>query len=408
MPAPHDLAAGFRRHLAPTSPHPLLLDVERAEGLYLYNAAGERYADMIAGLAVANVGHRHPHVVAAVKAQADRYLHVMPYGEFVQGPQVRLARRLAELLPDGLDATYFVNSGAEAIEGALKLAKRVTGRRGLVAAHASYHGSTHGALSVTGNPTKRSAFEPLLPGVSFVTYGDAAGLSVVTEDTAAVLLETVQGDAGVRIPPPDYLRAVRRRCDETGALLILDEIQTGIGRTGTLFAFEQFGVVPDVLCTAKALGGGMPMGAFVASHERMQLLSHGPMLGHITTFGGHPVCCAAALANLEVVTGEVGPGLLAEVASKGALLRERLGHPLVREIRQIGLMLAVDLPSAELTYDVVSRCLQRGVLTFYFLSCPASFRLAPPLTITTAQIEEVCGVIWEVFDEVMGREPARG
>ena len=386
----------FLRYQAQTSPHPLLLDIARAEGLYLYDRGGRRYADLIAGLAVTNVGHRHPHVVAAIKAQVDAYLHVMPYGEFVQGPQVLLAQKLAARLPDPLDATYFVNSGAEAIEGALKLAKRVTGRRRLVAADKSYHGSTHGALSVTGNPTKREAFEPLLPGVDFLRYGEPADLRLITEETAGVLLETIQGDAGVRIPPPDYLRAVRQRCDEVGALLILDEIQTGMGRTGTLLAFEQFGVVPDVVCLAKALGAGMPMGAFVASRAHMHTLSHAPMLGHITTFGGHPVCCAAALAGLEVLDS----GLLAEVEAKGRRFGESLRHPLVREIRQRGLMLAVDLPSPELTYRVVERCIGRGVLTFYFLSCPASFRLAPPLTITEAQIDDSCRIIREVFDEV--------
>ena len=386
----------FLRYQAQTSPYPLLLDIERAEGLYLYGRDGRRYADMISGLAVCNVGHRHPRVVAAIREQVDRYLHVMPYGEFVQGPQVRLARKLATLMPAGLDATYFVNSGAEAIEGALKLAKRYTGRRGLVACHKSYHGSTHGALSVTGNATKRDAFEPLLPGVRFVDFGEAEQLDAITEETAAVLIETVQGDAGVRIPPPDYFRAVRARCDEVGALMILDEIQTGLGRTGRMFAFEHFGVVPDVVCLAKALGGGMPMGAFVARRDVMHCLSHEPMLGHITTFGGHPVSCAAGLASVSVIEED----LLADVERKGRLLGEGLRHPLVREVRQIGLMFAVDLPSAEVTYEVVSRCLERGVLTFYFLSCPASFRLAPPLVIGEGEIEEVCAVIRGVFDEV--------
>lgn len=387
----------FLRYQAQTSPHPLLLDIERAEGLYLYGRDGRRYADMISGLAVCNVGHRHPHVVAAVERQVGRYLHVMPYGEFVQGPQVALSRKLASLMPAGLEATYFVNSGAEAIEGALKLAKRYTGRRRLVAAEKSYHGSTHGALSVSGNATKRDAFEPLLPGVRFVPYGDVGALEAITSETAAVLLETVQGDAGVRIPPLGYLTAVRARCDETGALMILDEIQTGMGRTGTMFAFEQFGAAPDVVCLAKALGAGMPMGAFVARPEVMRALSFEPMLGHITTFGGHPVSCAAALAGIEVVEEE---GLLADIERKGQLLAEGLRHPLVQDIRQIGLMLAVDLPSAEVTYEVVAECIERGVLTFYFLSCPASFRLAPPLMITEKEIEEVCAVIREVMDGV--------
>ena len=385
----------FHRYQAQTNPQPLGLEVARAEGLYLYDADGKRYADLISGLAVSNLGHRHPVVVAAIQAQLARYLHVMPYGEFVQAPQVQLAKHLAAALPDPLDTTYFVNSGAEAVEGALKLAKRVTGRRQLVACHHSYHGSTHGALSVTGNPTKRTAFEPLLPEVDFIPFNELLALDKITEQTAGVIIETVQGDAGVRIPSAGWLQAVRKRCTEVGALLILDEIQTGFGRTGTLFAFEQFGVVPDVLCLGKAIGGGMPMGAFVASQEHMHELSHSPMLGHITTFGGHPVCCAAGLASLRVIQGD----LLDEVAAKGARIVERLQHPLVREIRQIGLMLAIDLPNAELTYQVVARCLERGVLTFYFLSCPASFRLAPPLTITMSEIDACCAIIYEVLDE---------
>ena len=394
---PSSLHADFLRHLAQTSPHPLTLEVDRAEGIYIYDTDGKAYVDMISGLAVTNVGHRHPRVVAAIREQLDRYMHIIPYGEFVQAPQVKLARKLASLLPEGMSSVYFVNSGAEAIEGALKLAKRATGRRGLVACHKSYHGSTHGALSVSGNEVKQSAFRPLLPEVSFITFNEAADLDKITEQTAAVVIETIQGDAGVRIPTGDYLRHVRQRCDETGALLILDEIQTGCGRTGTFFAFEQFGVVPDIVCIAKALGGGMPMGAFAARPELMSQLSHNPMLGHITTFGGHPVSCAAALAAVEVVED----GLLATVEEKGRLIRELLTHPLVKEIRQIGLMLAIDLPDQETTYKVVSRCLERGVIAFYFLSNPASFRLAPPLTITAEELRSACGVIREVFDGIV-------
>lgn len=390
------LHTDFLRCLAQTNPHPLTLEVASAEGLYLYDAEGRAYADMISGLAVTNVGHRHPRVLAAIQEQLDAYLHVIPYGEFLQSPQVKLAKRLGEVLPEGLSSVYFVNSGAEAVEGSLKLAKRFTGRRQLVACHKSYHGSTHGALSVSGNEKKRQAFLPLLEEVTFITFNDPAELDRITEATAAVIVETVQGDAGVRIPDEGYLRALRQRCDETGALLILDEIQAGFGRTGTLFAFEQFGIVPDILCVAKALGGGMPMGAFIARPEVMKTLSFDPMLGHITTFGGHPVCCAAALAALEVVTS----GVLETVAGKGALLKQQLAHPLVREIRQIGLMLAIDLPSEEITYEVVARCLSRGVITFFFLSNPASFRLAPPLTITEEELRAACAVIREVFDEL--------
>lgn len=386
--------ADFLRHLAQTNPYPIILDVDRAEGVYIYDKAGKAYTDMISGLAVTNVGHRHPKVVAAIKEQVDRFLHVIPYGEFLQSPQIDLAKKLSSLLPDELSSVYIVNSGAEAVEGALKLAKRFTGRRELVACHNSYHGSTHGALSVSGNEKKRTAFEPLLPDVSFITFNDPADLPRITEATAAVIVETVQGDAGVRIPDRDYLQALRQRCDATGTLLILDEIQTGFGRTGTLFAFERYGVVPDILCLAKALGGGMPVGAFVARPEVMKTLSFNPMLGHITTFGGHPVSCAAALASIEVIED----GLLADVEAKGRLIRELLTHPLVEEIRQTGLMLAIDLPSEEMTYAVVAKCLERGVITFFFLSNPASFRLAPPLTITEEELREACGVIREVFE----------
>ena len=391
----------FIQYQAQTTPHPIGLKVSYSEGLYIYDETGKSYMDLVSGLAVTNVGHRHPAVLNAIQAQLDRYLHVMPYGEFVQTPQVQLAERLASLLPDPLASTYFVNSGAEAIEGALKLAKRYTGRQQIVACHKSYHGSTHGALSVSGNETKRSAFYPLLPEVTFITFNKTADLEQITEETAAVVIETVQGDAGVRIPSPAYLQALRARCTEVGALLILDEIQAGFGRTGTFFAFEQFGIVPDVLCLAKALGGGMPMGCFVSSKAIMGTLSYQPKLGHITTFGGHPVCCAAALANIEVLED----GLIEPVQAKGALMKSLLAHPLVKEIRQIGLMFAIDLPNEAITQEVVMSCLERGIITFWFLSCPSSFRLAPPLTISDSEIRTACTVITEVFDAVAQRYP---
>lgn len=391
------LHTDFLTHLAQTSPYPLTVEIARAEGIYIYDTDGKAHVDLISGLAVTNVGHRHPKVMAAITEQLDAYLHVIPYGEFVQGPQVKLAKKLAGLLPGNLSSVYFVNSGAEAVEGSIKLAKRYTGRREMISCHKSYHGSTHGALSVSGNEQKRAAFHPLLEEVKFITFNDPEGLSQITEATAGVIIETVQGDAGVRIPDKSYLQALRRRCDETGTLLILDEIQTGFGRTGTMFAFEQYGIVPDILCLAKALGGGMPMGAFVSRPEVMKTLSFNPVLGHITTFGGHPVCCAASLASIEVIED----GLLPDVEAKGQLIRELLTHPLVKEIRQTGLMLAIDLPSEDVTYEVVSRCLDRGVITFFFLSNPASFRLAPPLTITEEELRQACGVIREVFDELL-------
>ena len=387
----------FKTLQAQTTPFPIGLEISRAEGLFIYDTNGKAYYDLVSGLAVTNIGHRHPRVIEAIKKQLDTHLHVMPYGEFIQAPQIQLAEKLNEILPENLTTSYFVNSGAEAVEGALKLAKRHTGRHEIIACHKSYHGSTHGALSVSGNPVKQSAFKPLLPDVNFITFNKLDELDRITKNTACVIIETVQGDAGVRIPELCYLQRLREKCSETGTLLILDEIQTGFGRTGSLFAFEQYGISPDILVIAKGLGGGMPIGAFVSSKEIMDCLTHNPMLGHITTFGGHPVNCAAAIANIEVIQEE---NLIEEVHKKGALMKELLSHPLVKEIRQIGLMFAIDLETEEITQKVVEKCMEKGIITFWFLSCPASFRLAPPLTISFEEIEEVCSVICEVFDGV--------
>lgn len=387
----------FHTLQAQTTPFPIGLEIERAKGLFIYDKSGKAYYDLVSGLAVTNIGHRHPKVIQAIKNQLDTHMHVMPYGEFIQTPQLGLAKKLAEILPDNLTTSYFVNSGAEAIEGALKLAKRYTGRKEIVSCHKSYHGSTHGALSVSGNPVKQSAFKPLLPEVSFIEFNQIEDLNSITPHTACVIIETVQGDAGVRIPSETYLRELRKKCTETGTLLILDEIQTGFGRAGTFFAFEQYGITPDILCVAKALGGGMPIGAFISSKSIMDSLTHNPMLGHITTFGGHPVNCAAAIANIEVLQEE---NLVEEVHKKGALMRELLSHQLVKEVRQIGLMLAIDLENEEITQQVVHKCLEEGIITFWFLSCPASFRLAPPLTITMDEIRAVCKTITEVFDTI--------
>ncbi|HEX2617294.1 MAG TPA: aspartate aminotransferase family protein [Flavobacteriales bacterium] len=386
---------GFRTHLAQTSPHPLALDIVSAEGCHLITRDGRRYLDLVAGLAVNNTGHRHPAVIEAIKEQCDRYLHVIPYGEFVQEPQVRFAERLASVLPPSLDRTYFVNSGTEANEAALKLAKRVTGRTKLVACHKSYHGSTHGSLSITGNEAKKFRNRPLLPDVHFITFNDAAELALIDADTAAVIVEPIQGDAGVRVPDTSWMHALRKRCDDVGALLIFDEVQTGFGRTGTLFAFERFGVVPDILVLGKALGGGMPMGAFVSSSARMDLLTHDPVLGHITTFGGHPIPCVAGLAALDVLLEE---GLIDNARRMGALFKELLKHPEIHEVRGEGLMLAVDLGDAERVQEVVMGCLKKGVLGFWFLSCPTAFRIAPPLTIGEALVREACAVILEELD----------
>ncbi|MBT1708781.1 aspartate aminotransferase family protein [Fulvivirgaceae bacterium PWU5] len=384
----------FLGNMAQTTDAPYLISIERAEGIYLYSPEGKRYTDLISGIGVSNIGHRHPAVVKAIKDQVDKHLHVMVYGEFIQSAPNRLAAKLASLLPASLNCSYFVNSGTEANEGALKLAKRYTGRTQIVSFRKSYHGSTHGSMSVSGNEVKKQAFRPLLPDVSFIHFNVMEDLAHITDRTACVIVETIQGDAGVRVPDRAYLQALRKRCDETGALLILDEIQCGMGRTGKLFAFEHFGIVPDILTTAKAFGGGLPIGAFIASREIMQCLTHDPMLGHITTFGGNPVCCASALATLEVIEQE---NLLASVEAKGRLFEQLLVHPAIREVRRIGLMFAIDFDSAERVSEIVLRGRELGVITYWFLSHPYSFRIAPPLTITEAEIKESCSAILQAI-----------
>ncbi len=384
------LNEAFLAHLAQTSPHPLALDIVKAEGCYLYDRQGKRYLDLVAGLAVNNVGHRHPKVITAIKEQCDRYLHVIPYGEFVQEPQVRFAEKLTSLLPPSLNSVYFVNSGTEAIEASLKLAKRATGRTELIGCRKSYHGSTHGSLSLTDHAQKRYRNLPLLPDTEHITFNSLDDLALITERTAAVVAEPIQGDAGVRIPDTSWMLALRKRCDDTGALLVFDEVQTGFGRTGKLFGFEHSGIVPDILVLGKALGGGMPMGAFISSRERMRLLTHDPVLGHITTFGGHPIPCVAGLAALGVLQEE---RLVENAVRMGALFKNLLVHPKINEVRGEGLMQAVDLGDAELVQRVVLACLEKGVLGFWFLSCPMAFRIAPPLCITEEQVSEACTVI---------------
>lgn len=384
------LRASFHDHLAQTSPSPLALDIVHAEGCWLTARDGQRYLDLVAGLAVCNVGHRHPMVVAAIKEQSDRYLHVIPYGEFVQEPQVRFAERLASLLPPSLDCVYFVNSGTEAIEASLKLAKRATGRTRLIGCRKSYHGSTHGSLSLTDNEAKKYRNRPLLPDVDHITFNLLEDLLRIDEHVAAVVIEPIQGDAGVRVPDRAWMEALRQRCDEVGALLVFDEVQTGFGRTGKRFACEHFGVVPDILVLGKALGGGLPVGAFVSSKDRMALLTHDPVLGHITTFGGHPLPCVAGLAALEVLENE---GLAANAERMGQLFKELLVHPRIREVRGAGLMLAVDLGDADLVQRVVHQCLKEGVLGFWFLSCPTAFRIAPPLVIAEHEVRIACTAI---------------
>ncbi len=385
----------FLNNLAQTNDAPFLLSIERAEGIYLYSPEGKRYTDLISGIGVSNIGHRHPKVINAIKAQLDKHLHVMVFGEYIQASSNLLAHKLTSLLPSTLNSVYFVNSGTEANEGALKLAKRYAGRTEIVSFRKSYHGSTHGSLSVSGNEVKKRAFRPLLPDVTFIDFNVEADLKQITTATACVIMETIQGDAGVRIPSKQYMKALRKRCDDTGALLILDEIQCGMGRTGTLFAFEQFDIVPDILTVAKAFGGGLPIGAFIADRNKMKCLTHNPMLGHITTFGGNPVCCASALATLEVIEEEK---LLDGVEAKGKLIESLLQHKHIKEIRRFGLMFAVDFDSAERVNRIVEYTKQKGVITYWFLSHPYSFRIAPPLTISEEQIRESCKVILEAIE----------
>lgn len=364
----------------------------------MYGSEGQRYIDLISGIGVSNVGHRHPKVVRAIHDQLDKYLHLMVYGEFVQAPQVQLAHALSHTLPDRLNNTYFLNSGAEAVEGALKLAKRYTGRTELISCYNAYHGSTQGALSMNGSESFKNAFRPLLPDVRHIRYNSIEDLEQITERTAAVLIETVQGEAGVRVSENDYMKHLRERCHRTGTLLILDEIQCGFGRTGTFWAFEQFGIEPDILVCAKGMGGGMPIGAFIAPQEIMAAFKTDPILGHCSTFGGHPVSCAASLATLQVIQEE---NLLAGVAKKAELIKQLLVHPRIKQIRNQGLMMAAEFESFEVLKAVIDRAILNGVLTDWFLFCDNSMRIAPPLTITEEQIREACSLILISIDEAL-------
>jgi acetylornithine/succinyldiaminopimelate/putrescine aminotransferase len=380
----------FLKHVAQTSPAPLALEIAKAEGCRMWDADGKEYIDLIAGISVCNVGHRHPKVLAAIQDQLNKYMHLIVYGEFVETPQVQYAKLLTDHLPATLNSVYFTNSGTEATEGAMKLAKRVTNRAEIVAFKNSYHGSTQGALSIMGDEYWRNAFRPLLPGVHHASYNSFEDLSLITTKTACVIAETIQAEAGVNAPLREWIQALRKRCTETGTLLILDEIQCGFGRNGSLWAFEQFDVVPDVLLLGKALGGGMPLGAFVANRELMWQLTENPVLGHISTFGGHPVCCAAGMAAMQVLLEEK---LVDSVFEKEQLFRSLLQHPKVEAIRSRGLMMTLVFDSFETNKKIIDACIANGVITDWFLFAANCLRIAPPLTITEEEIKKACAVI---------------
>jgi len=388
----------FLNNIAQTSPFPFLLEVESASGIYLHTTDGKSYMDLISGVAVSNLGHQHPKVIEAVKKQLEKHMHIMVYGEYVQSSVNQLAKILTSNLPQHLNSVYFCNSGAESIEGALKLAKRVTDRTELLSFRGAYHGSTHGALSISANENKKYRFRPLLPDVGFLRLNNYEDLELITNRTACVVIETIQGDAGIQIPEKRFLEALRGKCNETGALLIMDEIQSGIGRTGKLFAFEHFGIEPDILCTAKALGGGLPLGAFVADKKHMDLFTKQPMLGHINTFGGNPMSCAAAVATLEVI---LEGDFLQEVERKGAKFEKLISHTAIVEVRRKGMMFAFEFETEEIVNKIVQECLKNGVICFWFLSCPDSFRIAPPLTINDEEIEKACKVINEAIEKAV-------
>lgn len=386
----------FLQHLAQTSDAPLMLEIDRAEGHYMYDASGKKYLDLISGISVSSLGHRHPKIAEAVHAQLDRYMHLMVYGEVVQSPQVHLAEALSKVLPPQLDNFYFVNSGSEAIEGAMKLAKRYTGRSGFVAQTNAYHGGTQGALSLMSNEYYCGPYRPLLPNITFIEAGDIEALNRLEVPPAAVILELIQAERGALAVLREYVQSIREFCNRTGALMIVDEIQTGMGRTGTMFAFEQYGIIPDVLVLGKALGGGMPMGAFIAGKNIMKCLSENPVLGHITTFGGHPVCCAAAAAAVNITRENLQSF---GVAEKEQLFRKQLVHPKIQRIEGKGLLLAAHLDSEETCKQIIRRALEHGIFTDWFLYAPEALRIAPPLSINVGEIHHTCKVLVNLLNE---------
>ena len=385
----------FLQLVAQTSDSPLLVDVAHAKNCHIFDTNGKKYFDLIAGIGVSSVGHRHPNVLKAIKDQINKNLHVMVFGEFVQTPQVRLAEALSKTLPDQLECTYFVNSGSEATEGALKLAKRYTNRFNIISCIDGYHGSSHGALSVSGNESLKQNFRPLLPNIQHIPFGDENALNLINMETAAVIIETVQGEAGVRTAKKKYFEKLHKKCKAKGALLILDEIQCGFGRTGKLWAFEHYNIQPDILLAAKGMGGGMPIGCFISSKEIMHSLRENPVLGHITTFGGHPVSTAASLATLETLLEEK---LIDQVEKKALLFKSLLKHPSIKEIRNKGLLLGVEFESYEFLKKIIDRSLEVGIITDWFLFCNNSMRIAPPLTISEIEIREVCHKLLESIE----------
>ncbi len=388
----------FFRHLGLPSFRPMGLEIQRAEGTFLYDASGKKYFDLVSGICVSNVGHRHPKVMEAVKAQMEKYSYLNVYGEFIQTPQVELARKLTRFLPAGLSSVYLVNSGSEAVEGALKLAKRFTGRTEIISYANAYHGSTHGALSVLGNEELKNAFRPLLPGVRSCRFNNFDDILQITNRTACVIIESIQAEAGMILAEEGFLTQIREQCDKTGALLILDDVQMGFGRTGKLFSFEHFGFVPDILVLAKAMGGGMPLGAFISSKEIMDTIAFNPELGHITTFGGHPVSCAAAIASLDVLTSD---DLIQQASTKGQVFRDSIRqHPSVKEIRSKGLALGVELTDPSAKVKLTEAMLNNGVIIDWFLFNPGTFRIAPPLTITEDEIEQVIRLVIKSLNEI--------
>jgi len=383
----HNLTTLFYKHIAQTSDAPLAIEVERAEGVYFFDKNGKKYLDLISGIAVCNMGHSHPVIINAVKEQLDKYMHLMVYGELVQQPQVELAEMVCSFLPESLNSVFFVNSGSEAVEGALKLAKRYTGRKELIHFENAYHGSSHGALSMTGNETYKNAFQPLLPHTKSIRFGVEEDLRQITEKTAAIIVELVQGEAGVRIAPASYWQKLKEKCEETKTLLIVDEIQTGMGRTGKLFALEHYEITPDILLLGKAFGGGMPLGAFIADKKMMNVLTYNPVLGHITTFGGHPVCCAAALAHLKLITANK---MWENAEQTGEKLEKILWNiPHVKEIRRIGLMMAVDFLDRQTNFNTLHSLLEKGIFSDWFLWCDTALRIAPPLILGEEHLNDI-------------------